>query len=87
MTTYQEYNNALALVNVNKTDTHQGGDTDSPPSQERQPTEGKGNRDLQRAREFVDLHYDVKERHGHGVVDEDLARLRFDVNRVLQELS
>lgn len=42
---------------------------------------------LRRAKELVDLHYEMKARHGHGTVDEELARAREDVSRVLLELG
>lgn len=43
-------------------------------------------RDLQRAKELVDLHRELKTRHVDGVVDEGLARARADVGRVWGEL-
>lgn len=43
-------------------------------------------RDLQRAKELVDLHRELKTRHMDGVVDEGLARARADVGRVWGEL-
>ena len=43
-------------------------------------------RDLQRAKELVDLHRELKTRHVDGVVDEGLTRARADVGRVWGEL-
>lgn len=45
---------------------------------------------MQRAKELVGLHHALKTRHVNGSVDaadEDLARAREDVGRVLRELS
>lgn len=47
-------------------------------------------KDVQRAKELVGLHHELKTRHVNGSVDaadEDLARAREDVGRVLRELS
>ncbi|KAE8134240.1 hypothetical protein BDV38DRAFT_166023 [Aspergillus pseudotamarii] len=81
-----DYNDALALVTV-----HQ-----RIPA-ERSPADGglvaasqqgkKANDDLRRAKELVDLHYEIKARHADGTVDQELACAREDVNRVLRELG
>ncbi|KAJ5459687.1 uncharacterized protein N7458_001239 [Penicillium daleae] len=42
---------------------------------------------LQRAKELVQLHYEVKSRHVNGEVDDNLRQARDDVNRVLRELK
>lgn len=42
---------------------------------------------LQRAKELVQLHYEVKSRHADGEVDEELRQAREDVYRVLRELA
>ncbi|CEJ57361.1 hypothetical protein PMG11_06056 [Penicillium brasilianum] len=42
---------------------------------------------LQRAKELVQLHYEVKSRHINGEVDEELRQAREDVYRVLRELA
>ncbi|GLI77191.1 hypothetical protein PoHVEF18_005477 [Penicillium ochrochloron] len=42
---------------------------------------------LQRAKELVQLHYEVKSRHVDGEVDEELRQAREDVYRVLRELA
>ncbi|KAF3390420.1 hypothetical protein F1880_009303 [Penicillium rolfsii] len=42
---------------------------------------------LQRAKELVQLHYEVKSRHVNGEVDEDLRQAREGVYRVLRELA
>ncbi|PGH18160.1 hypothetical protein AJ80_04547 [Polytolypa hystricis UAMH7299] len=83
---------AVALVNVHKTilkpETTQqsvSGDTnrvDSPESQ--------SNSELQRAKDLVQLHNEMKSKQlhgGHDAVGEELQRARFDVNRVLRELE
>ena len=43
--------------------------------------------DLRRAKELVELHYEVKARHANGTVDEGLRQARQDVRRILTELS
>ena len=47
----------------------------------------KKQEDLQRAKELVNLHYEVKSRHASGEVDEELRVSRENVDRVLRELS
>jgi hypothetical protein len=47
----------------------------------------KKNKDLQRAKELVELHYEVKARHVNGQVDTALQQARSDVEQVLRELS
>ncbi|KAF7713770.1 Uncharacterized protein PECH_000601 [Penicillium ucsense] len=42
---------------------------------------------LQRAKELVSLHYEVKSRHANGEVDHELQQAREAVERVLRELS
>ncbi|KAJ5886887.1 uncharacterized protein N7473_009561 [Penicillium subrubescens] len=42
---------------------------------------------LQRAKELVQLHYEVKSRHVDGEVDEELRQAREYVYRVLRELA
>jgi hypothetical protein len=72
----QGRNEALALVNVHKNPAgpeSAGGSTDRD--------------DLRRAKELVELHYEVKARHADGTVDEELKQARRDVQRVLMELS
>ncbi|KAE8149965.1 hypothetical protein BDV25DRAFT_155306 [Aspergillus avenaceus] len=75
-----DHNDALTLVTVHErkpVDSAVDG-TDAGP---------KLNDDLRRAKELVDLHYEFKARHADGSVDDELARAREDVNRVLRELS
>ena len=43
--------------------------------------------DLRRATELVELHYEIKARHADGMVDDDLARARDEVDRVLTEME
>lgn len=45
------------------------------------------NDDLRRAKELVDLHYEMKTKYALGTVDEELTRAREEVNRVLRELE
>ena len=80
----QGHNEALALVNVHKSispdSTESGG-----ASADKSPADDKA--DLRRAKELVELHYEVKARHVDGTVDEELSQARRDVRRVLAELS
>ncbi|KAJ5396574.1 hypothetical protein N7509_004687 [Penicillium cosmopolitanum] len=76
-----DHHAALALVNA-----HQISLDTSPPSQSN-PTATDAITDLQRAKELVELHYEVKARHVNGQVDADLQKARVDVQQVLRELS
>ncbi|KAJ5520443.1 hypothetical protein N7463_000896 [Penicillium fimorum] len=77
------HNEALALVNVHKNIT---GSTESDSAlADKSPADDKV--DLRRAKELVELHYEVKARHVNGTVDEELGQARQDVQRVLRELS
>ncbi|GAB1208901.1 hypothetical protein APSETT445_007666 [Aspergillus pseudonomiae] len=82
----QDYNDALALVTVHERIPAELSPADSGLAAPSQQSE-KANDDLQRAKELVDLHYEIKARHADGTVDEELARAREDVNRVLMELG
>lgn len=42
---------------------------------------------LRRAKELVELHYEVKSRHIYGQIDEELRQAREGVERVLRELA
>lgn len=80
----QGHNEALALVNVHKNasereSTEDNASVDKSPAQDRD--------DLRRAKELVELHYEVKARHANGTVDEELSLARRDVQRVLSELT
>ncbi|KAL1869484.1 hypothetical protein Plec18167_007782 [Paecilomyces lecythidis] len=74
------HNEAIALVTV-----HRDGD-----NAESSKAEENQNPDLQRAKDLIDLHYNVKMKHMRGqqpgTVDEGLRKARDDVNRVLREL-
>jgi hypothetical protein len=82
---FQGHNEALALV------------SGPPASAKDMPTEGDAvatsngqsikQEALQRAKELVQLHYEVKSRHVNGEVDDDLRQAREDVNRVLRDLK
>ncbi|CAG8232122.1 unnamed protein product [Penicillium nalgiovense] len=80
----QGHNEALALVNVHKSisldSTESGGAL-----ADNSPADDKA--DLRRAKELVELHYEVKARHANGTVDEELSQARREVRRVLTELS
>lgn len=42
---------------------------------------------LRRAKELVQLHYEVKSRHADGQIDEELRQAREGVEQVLAELA
>lgn len=82
---FQGHNEALALVT-------------GPPVSAKEPSAESGpvatsdgqtikQEALQRAKELVQLHYEVKSRHVSGEVDEELRQAREDVYRVLRELA
>lgn len=47
----------------------------------------KKNEDLQRAKELVALHYEMKSKHANGEVDDELQKARAQVDLVLDDLS
>ena len=53
--------------------------------------DSRANPDLQRAKELLDLHREVKSRHHHyydaGGLNEELSRIRQEVSRVHAELE
>lgn len=79
------YNEALALVNVHRNVTGPEPTDSGSVSVDKSPSEDKA--DLRRAKELVELHYEVKARHADGTVDGELSQARRDVLRVLRELS
>ncbi|KAJ5192797.1 hypothetical protein N7449_008939 [Penicillium cf. viridicatum] len=79
------HNEALALVNVHKNITGSDSSESGSALADKSPTDDKA--DLRRAKELVELHYEVKARHANGTVDEELSQARQDVRRVLRELS
>ncbi|RAQ54883.1 hypothetical protein AFGD_009556 [Aspergillus flavus] len=81
-----DYNDALTLVTVHERTPAELSPADGRLVVASQPGE-KTNDDLRRAKELVGLHYEIKARHADGTVDEELARAREDVNRVLRELG
>lgn len=81
----QGHNEALALVNVHKNITGSDSTESGNALADKSPTDDKA--DLRRAKELVELHYEVKARHANGTVDEELSQARQDVRRVLRELS
>ncbi|KAJ8176726.1 hypothetical protein LV161_008415 [Aspergillus fumigatus] len=83
-----DYNDALALVTVNE----RLNEAKVLPDDRSKATLGKRqqeqqNDDLRRAKELVDLHYEMKTNNALGTVDEELTRAREEVNRVLRELE
>lgn len=48
---------------------------------------GKKTEDVHRAKELVQLHYEVKSRHANGEVDDALRRAREDVEYVMRALA
>ncbi|KAJ5668483.1 uncharacterized protein N7477_007053 [Penicillium maclennaniae] len=82
----------LNLVNVNKnvagTDV-----SDTRVASTENPTAGADKAEqakkdnLRKAKELVELHYEVKSRHANGEVDQELRQAREGVERVLRELA
>lgn len=96
LTPFQEHTDALTLVTVNEkiplqhptttTTAATGKPTITNPPSTTHDQARDSDRDLQRAKELVDLHRELKTRHIDGVVDEGLVRARADVGRVWGEL-
>ncbi|KAJ5712713.1 hypothetical protein N7493_009181 [Penicillium malachiteum] len=80
------HNEALALVNVNQSNSGSVSG-DNSVSAGCGSDELKKKEDLRRAKELVNLHYEVKSRHVNGEVDDGLQKAREDVAEVLRELS
>lgn len=81
----QGHNEALALVSgptVSAKDT--SAESDSVAASNGQSIKQEA---LQRAKDLVQLHYEVKSRYADGVVDDELRQARDDVHRVLRELA
>ncbi|KAK9860812.1 hypothetical protein MYU51_006103 [Penicillium brevicompactum] len=78
------HNEALALVNVHK---HAPECDSTGGSASADKSQAQDRDDLRRAKELVELHYEVKARHANGTVDEELSLARQDVRRVLSELK
>ncbi|KAJ5111440.1 hypothetical protein N7532_001975 [Penicillium argentinense] len=84
------HHEALALVNVHRTDFDtpvRSGSISAPNDSAVASEPSQTNKDLERAKELVELHYEVKSRHIDGQVDPALQQARADVNKVLRELS
>ncbi|KAJ5220011.1 hypothetical protein N7468_009215 [Penicillium chermesinum] len=85
------YNEALALVNAQA--SIQNSEASAPDSSTDSTSEqgagqvARGNADLQRAKELVALHYEMKSKNANGEVDAELRRAREQVKLVLAELS
>lgn len=83
---------ALALVNVHKniapsSSPDKGDISTQIAAASASPTQLSKTEDLRRAKELVQLHYDVKSRHANGEVDDALRRAREDVEYVMRALS
>ncbi|RAK78627.1 uncharacterized protein BO72DRAFT_374919 [Aspergillus fijiensis CBS 313.89] len=82
-----DYNDALALVTIQeRLDSHPDEKQSQPSNREETPALQQEKDQLRQAKELVELHHDFKARHALGTVDEGLANLRQDVQRVLLEL-
>lgn len=81
----QGHNEALTLVSG---PTASAKDT-SAESDSVAASNGQSNKQeaLQRAKDLVRLHYEMKSRYVNGVVDDELHQARDDVHRVLRELA
>jgi hypothetical protein len=84
----QDYNDALALVTVNErlNEARVPLDDRSKAAVSKRQQEQQSD-DLRRAKELVNLHYEMKTKYALGSVDEELTRAREEVNRVLRELE
>ena len=49
--------------------------------------DGQSDPDLQRAKDLIALHYDVKVKHQQSGLDDDLLQARRDVYNVLSQLA
>ena len=88
----QGHNEALALVNVNKTIAGSNSPDKGDVSTENATTDTDKAQhvkmeNLRRAKELVQLHYEVKSRHANGQIDDELRQAREGVERVLAELA
>ncbi|KAJ5965394.1 hypothetical protein N7481_012108 [Penicillium waksmanii] len=81
-----DHHAALALVNTHQITLDTSSSSQSDPTAT-DAISSKKNVDLQRAKELVELHYEVKARHVNGQVDINLQQARADVQQVLRELS
>ncbi|EAW09406.1 uncharacterized protein ACLA_036090 [Aspergillus clavatus NRRL 1] len=83
-----DYHDALALVTVNErlSEAKLSSDERGKAAAIKQRQEQQ-NADLLKAKELVDLHYEMKAKHAQGTVDEELARARDAVARVLRDLE
>ncbi|EER25900.1 hypothetical protein D8B26_008224 [Coccidioides posadasii str. Silveira] len=83
-----EHADAAALLNVGKTAPGSANPQDASSAV---ASSQSMNPDLQRAKDLIDLHKEVKLRHQRyqngGLVDKDLRQARDDVSRVLWELE
>lgn len=85
----QDHHDALALVTVNDRIATSSLSSELPPSGQPQDEDSKqsADDDLRRAKDLVELHYELKARHVDGQVDRELAQAREGVDRVLRELG
>ncbi|KAF7163479.1 hypothetical protein CNMCM5623_008380 [Aspergillus felis] len=83
-----DYNDALALVTVNESlNEARVSPDDKSKAAVRKRQQEQQNDYLRRAKELVDLHYEMKTKYALGTVDEELTRAREEVDRVLRELE
>lgn len=81
----QDHHDALALVTVNERIASEVSGNDQTATKAQ--ADITADDDLRRAKELVELHYEIKARHANGTVDEELSHARDGVNRVLRELQ
>ncbi|OJJ79854.1 uncharacterized protein ASPGLDRAFT_69757 [Aspergillus glaucus CBS 516.65] len=85
-----DHTDALTLVTVNERLPARAPSQETQSqtqSQSQAQSHRDSNEDLRRAKELVDLHHELKTRHANGTVDEELARARESVRKVLKELT
>ncbi|OQE30003.1 hypothetical protein PENSTE_c002G10303 [Penicillium steckii] len=81
-----DHNAALALVNAHQSTLNKSSSSKADPVS----TDAIGsteNTDLQRAKQLVELHSEVKSRHSNGEVGFALQQARAEVHEVLRQLS
>ncbi|EYE99220.1 uncharacterized protein EURHEDRAFT_408489 [Aspergillus ruber CBS 135680] len=83
-----DHADALTLVTVNERLPPRAPSQETQfQSQSQAQSHRDSNEDLRRAKELVNLHHELKTRHANGTVDEELARARENVKKVLKEVS
>ncbi|KAH8426729.1 uncharacterized protein LDX57_004462 [Aspergillus melleus] len=84
-----DHHDALALVTVNDRLSASRIPSEHPSSgiSKDENLGDSADEDLRRAKELVELHYEIKARHADGRVDGELAQAREGVDRVLRDLG